>query len=61
MNITTIILTSLFWLWALPVIVMIILANLYNDNTLTGKDVKEILLWPYYLCKLIGGGKKDKN
>ncbi len=60
MTIITIILTSLFWIWALPVIVMIILANLYNDNTLTGKDVKEILLWPYYVGKLIYLGWKKR-
>lgn len=60
MNITTIILTSLFWIWAFPVIFMIIVAHLFNDNTLTGKDVKEILLWPYYVGKLIYLGWKKR-
>lgn len=56
----TIILTSLFWIWALPVI-LIFLVSLILDKGIvafTAKDVKEILLWPYYVSRLLIGNKK---
>lgn len=50
----TIILTSLFWIWALPVVMIFGFSAIVEDNPIfTSKEVKGILLWPYYIGKLL--------